>query len=373
MNGSGLPDEASLNYDPIRLADPRQPLQPDLDKSIDDYVSAHPDLKNGDLITIEEPGLSGYTVCVQDDCVQTGQQGNFSLPNKSGASRAYIKITDPNAGAPALAMRYINQWKKVVVIPAYEMNGVQVPEQHLNDTTVIPLGNGISITLGVENNVGLMQGFLTLPYQQNLDNKPILWTYTDLDLRIGYRLDWTGNNNQVWIGDQTIWNDVIPGVYDQHQGTDWVMPVGTPIIAMAYGTIFNSEGGYPNNYARYVRQTIDITGVPEVYLITYGHNSTNLVNVGDFVRRGQIIGLSGNDAGLIITNPHLHLSYWDVPRNIWDKYSTLPELGDFLFGRGIFSNNGRSVEYVNGSTVAMDYCPFENRLFTTGSNSTFSK
>jgi len=31
MNGSGLPDEATFNYDPVRLPDPRQPLQQDVD------------------------------------------------------------------------------------------------------------------------------------------------------------------------------------------------------------------------------------------------------------------------------------------------------------------------------------------------------
>jgi len=161
MNGSGLPDEASFIYDTVRLADPRQPLQSDLDKSIDDYVSAQPDLNNGDIMTIEEPGLSNYTVCVQANCAQTDAEGNFSLPNPSGASSASIKITDSNAGTPPLEMRYINDWKGPVVIPAYEMDGVQVPEQHLNDTNIIPIENGTFIKLGADNNVGLMQGFRT--------------------------------------------------------------------------------------------------------------------------------------------------------------------------------------------------------------------
>jgi hypothetical protein len=48
MNGSGLPDEASFTYDPERLTDPRQPLQSDLVKVVEDFVSAHPDLKDGE-------------------------------------------------------------------------------------------------------------------------------------------------------------------------------------------------------------------------------------------------------------------------------------------------------------------------------------
>ncbi len=66
--------------------------------------------------------------------------------------------------------------------PAYEMNGVEVPEQHLNDTEMIPISNGVYIDqFKKENKIGLMQGFLTLPFNERI--KVIL------KLRFWYDLD----------------------------------------------------------------------------------------------------------------------------------------------------------------------------------------
>lgn len=298
MNGSGLPDEATFNYDSARLTDERQPLQADLNKSIDDYVSAHPDLKNGDLITIEEPGLSGYTVCVQDDCVQTDPQGNFSLPNKSSASRVSIKVTDPNAGTPALEMRYINQWNKAVVIPAYEMNGVQVPEQHLNDTTVIPLGKGISIKLGADNNVGLMQGFLTLPFSNETWKKVTRIVGYDHDPRINMILSYDGNTlrcNPFGVG--------CSGADDGHIGTDYGLPSLSVISASLPGdleTWINQNGAGSRNLR--IKSDLNIGGGDNfetvyshlsVYMIPASVSDWNTQNFGHFYR-GQILALSGH-------------------------------------------------------------------------------
>jgi len=367
MNGSGLQDQAIFIYDSSRITDERQPLQPDLLKVIADYVNTHPELKEGDQITIDEPILSGFIVCYHSECSTTDGNGNFTISDIGTNPYPKLNITDPNDNTPALTMRYINQWNKAVVIPAHSMKGIDIPEQHLNDTSISTIGEGIIAKSGQENQIGLMQGFLTSPFQANLIKTPILWTYTDLNLELGELKDWKGNQTPVWIGDQQIWNDITPGVYDQHQGTDWVMPISTSILAMGNGKIFNSEGGYPNDYARYVREIIDIPGDSSIYLITFGHNSINLVDVGDTIHRGQIIALSGNDAGLTTTNPHVHVSVWQVPRDIWYRYSNLPELGDFLFGRGIFEGNGRAVDYTNGSKVALDFCPFLNQLFIMGS------
>jgi hypothetical protein len=85
--------------------------------TIGDYVSIHPDLKGDNLISFVEPRVSGYTVGLQADGVQTDEKGNFSLLYKSGASSENLKINDLNAGTPALEMRYINLWNKEVVIP----------------------------------------------------------------------------------------------------------------------------------------------------------------------------------------------------------------------------------------------------------------
>jgi len=310
MNGSGLPDEATFNYDPVRLADPRQPLQTDLDKSIDDYVSAHPDIKDGDLITLEEPGLSNYTVCVQSDCVQTDEEGNFSLPNPSGASSVRIVVTDPYADFPAWAMRYINHWNKAIVIAASEMNGVQVPEQHLNDTTVIPLGNGIFITLGVDNKVGLMQGFLTYPFRVNDLPNPVIWN--------GFDIYWNGipNNRDGIIsnykGVTTPGNPFTPiwGQMDSHTGLDFVSSVGTYTVASMSGTVDNGER---NDHEIMLFLTNDGLKLWS----NYGHLEQTFSQLnGANVFKGQIIALTGEsgDNNIYFGGPKVPQLHWDIAR-----------------------------------------------------------
>jgi len=340
MNGSGLRDETTFNYDPERLADPRQPLQPDLAKMVNDYVSAHPDIKDGDLISIEEPGLSDYTVCVKSDCVQTDAQGNFSLPNPNGASRTSIKITDPYAEFPAWAMRYINDWKGPVVVPAYTKDvdaatmatltlipgcdidlaalvcklnetTLQVRDQHLNDTSIIPIVNGTSIKLGADNNVGLMQGFLTLPFVSEQVLNPFIWNYFDI---IGYRLfddqvfldstrdDIRLNYNGMYNYEASVQDlyrlknlEPIAGVSDSHTGLDYLVPVGNFIVSSApTSRVWYIPGNQDN-------LMINIDG--EEYDNCYGHLNVVLVEMDQTVYRGQIVGISGN-----FGEP------WDIPQ-----------------------------------------------------------
>jgi len=342
-NGSGLQDYASFVCPNMALATP-----PSLEHFFPG-VCAPGDA--GKLVTVMEPGLEGMVVSANGTTATTDANGNYTmtLSGVSNGAKVHITVVDPNANDPnleiaALAMRYINDSSGLVAIV-----------------------KGATVQSGAENETGLMIGPISNWYSSTLDFKPITFTYTDLNLKPGQMLDWMGNTFSHKFGDQRIWNQVTFGVYDQHQGTDTAMPIGTEILAMAPGKVLNSEGGTTAQpYARYVREIVDIPGDSNVYLLTYAHNSENLVSVGDTVQRGEPIALSGNNAGTETTNPHMHLSVWQVPRNIWNQYKDAPELGDFLFGRGIFENNGRAVKYSNGTTVALDYCPFQHSMFTIG-------
>jgi hypothetical protein len=338
MNGSGLQDEASFTYDSARLADERQPLQADLIKPIATYVSVHPHIRDGDLVTIEEPGLSGYTVCVQSDCVQTDEQGNFSLPNPSGALRASIKITDPNAGTPTLVMRYINQWNKAVVISAYEMNGVQVTEQHLNDTKVISIGNGISIIAGAENNVGLMQGFLTYPFRVNDLPNPVIWN--------GFDIYGTPNNRDGIISNYkgvTIpGNPFTPtwGQMDSHTGLDFVSPVGTYTIASMSGMI---ENGVRTDH----EIMLFLTNSRLELWSNYGHLEQTFSQLnGADVFRGQIIAITGEsgDNNVWFGGPKVPQLHWDIKR-ISGDYSYIDPFATIIpFRDGVqFSGSTQSI------------------------------
>lgn len=339
MNGSGLRDEASFNFDPDRLTDNRQPLQADLQKALTDFIATHPDLKDGDLITIDEPGLSGFGVCAGDSCVTTSPDGSFVLSGVKTPSN--LMITDPNAKNPALEMRYINKWKGEVTIPAYtqvvdtatmeKLDDIQdcetdpaamvckqdketllIREQHLNDTAVFKLSDGFSITPDKPNEIGIMQGFLTLPIQR--ETEYYIWSYVDLDYRVGFVKDW--KNENLWAIDAFTRIEspyARPGVSDQHQGVDYNLSIGNYVLAMAQGEVMSIREPSDKD----TRQIVLHYKFGEEYQTNLGHNSAHLVKERQLVYRGQIIALTGNDVfGPYTCQPHIHLSFWRWPDDI---------------------------------------------------------
>ena len=87
------------------------------------------------------------------------------------------------------------------------------------------------------------------------------------------------------------------GLREKHEGWDIAARNGSPVRTTADGVVVveGREYGYGNlveidhGYGRVTR---------------YGHNSKNLVKVGDRVKRGQVIALVGNTGRS--TGPHLH-------------------------------------------------------------------
>ena len=312
MNGSGLQDDSSFIYDSERLADSRQPLQPDLDKAIKDYLVSHPDLNEGDLVTIPEPGLSGYQVCIEKECTTTSQDGSFEISNGKGRETAFLKIIDPNKDVPALAMRYINEWKRAIVIVAYEINGVQVPEQQLNDTSIFPLESGIIISLGKGYDVGLMQGFLTSPFMAKDLSNIYIWGYFDdannyitcgKPAKInGVAISYDGKYTKDGGGDP-IHPSV--GVGDAHGGYDFSSPIGTIIINTgSYGEVWLLP---EDNELRL------ITNFPigeEHFQNCFGHLLAQLVGL-EPVYRGQIIGVSDHTGD----SPY-HQLHFDLTKSV---------------------------------------------------------
>lgn len=82
-----------------------------------------------------------------------------------------------------------------------------------------------------------------------------------------------------------------------HEGVDLMASHGTKVRAAADGTVIFSgwEGGY--GYLVKINHGYG-------YETRYGHNSKNLVSVGQKVKKGQVICLSGSSG--VATGPHLH-------------------------------------------------------------------
>ena len=91
-----------------------------------------------------------------------------------------------------------------------------------------------------------------------------------------------------------------------HGGIDYKMPVGTPVLAAADGIVetVTTQSGGARSYGNYIVLKHD------GFFTYYAHLSKFSVKVGDVVRQGQMIGLSGGAKGApgagSSTGPHLH-------------------------------------------------------------------
>lgn len=86
----------------------------------------------------------------------------------------------------------------------------------------------------------------------------------------------------------------------KHQGTDWALPTGTPVLSCFEGLVVRVEKYRLNGYGRsvYLRST---SGKFEAL---YAHLENIFVEVGDKVGVGIMLGHSGNTG--FGTGPHLH-------------------------------------------------------------------
>lgn len=119
-----------------------------------------------------------------------------------------------------------------------------------------------------------------------------------------------------------------------HTGEDWAVPAGTPVYSPCDGYIRNS-GWLSDNYmanpwwlTRYggdtlVVDAVDANGRTETmptFVIAHLQDST--APVGKRVRKGELIGLSGN-SGTATTGPHAHIEVlppnWDFNNGVYGR------------------------------------------------------
>ena len=91
--------------------------------------------------------------------------------------------------------------------------------------------------------------------------------------------------------------DMWAGTNGTHKGTDYAVPVGTPVTSWKDGVVSNEmlDSGYG---------TAVMIEHPDGYQSIYAHLSSKEVKAGDTVKAGQRIGKSGDTGN--VTGPHLH-------------------------------------------------------------------
>ncbi|MBI3953721.1 MAG: peptidoglycan DD-metalloendopeptidase family protein [Chloroflexi bacterium] len=114
-------------------------------------------------------------------------------------------------------------------------------------------------------------------------------------------------------GFQLTWWGTRTGDLDGHNGYDWLLPDGTPLLATADGEVVFA-GTFPNFDCPPLKRAVDEQLVEvlhdahngERFSSSYSHLSRIDVQVGQRVRTGQVIGLSGQTGCSEV--PHLHFA-----------------------------------------------------------------
>jgi murein DD-endopeptidase MepM/ murein hydrolase activator NlpD len=119
-----------------------------------------------------------------------------------------------------------------------------------------------------------------------------------------YHFDDAGN----WVKGQTELNGEMLG---QHNGVDFLVPEGTPVIAPCDGKVV--QCGWGPVYGNHVKIEVDrpilnSLGLPCLAVVSLAHLSSidDKVVLNQHVFRGQPIGLSGKTGNA--TGPHLHVA-----------------------------------------------------------------
>lgn len=292
-----------------------------------------------------EPPIESVPIRVAGLSTTSGPDGSYSLAGiPAGRQQVYIQSPTPD---PAAAFRYINRFLGWVDIPAYEINGVSVPAQHLADTEIQPISQSLRITLNDDQSLdmALMQGFLTLPFMQSQVPEPFVWNYFDI---IGYRL-FDDVDNTYWSTQDGVmlsydgrYNSPVDqvegwprlrrlepaaGVGDSHTGLDYLVPIGTFILSGAPTSYFwfMLDEGTANLM---IEKPVEGTK----YETCYGHLQVLVVELDQKVYRGQIVGLAGDRGIERIPQLHFHIAervtegwYYVDPNRYSVNLTPLPE------------------------------------------------
>ncbi|MFE4106193.1 M23 family metallopeptidase [Almyronema epifaneia] len=111
----------------------------------------------------------------------------------------------------------------------------------------------------------------------------------------------------------------IYGTQRFHSGTDLGAPLGTPVIAAQAGRVVTADflGGYGLTVILRHKEGTEET--------LYGHMSRLLVQPGDWVEQGEVVGLVGSTGNS--TGPHLHFEVRQLTGDGWVAMSPNELLG----------------------------------------------
>ena len=124
----------------------------------------------------------------------------------------------------------------------------------------------------------------------------------ELSITSGPSLGFPVSGNKARIG--SFWGAGRDGGKRSHEGIDIFAPKRTPVVAAADGYITSvKEGGIGGKTVWLRLQDKNIS-------LYYAHLDEQLVSMGQFVKKGEVLGLVGNTGNAKTTPPHLHFGIY---------------------------------------------------------------
>ena len=123
-----------------------------------------------------------------------------------------------------------------------------------------------------------------------------------LSIATGPSLGFPVGDKAAYIG--STWGDNRDAGRRSHEGVDIFAPKRTPAVAAADGTIVSvREGGIGG-------KTVWLRPEGRNYTLYYAHLDEQLVQEGQAVKKGDVVGLVGNTGNARTTPPHLHFGIY---------------------------------------------------------------
>lgn len=161
-----------------------------------------------------------------------------------------------------------------------------------------------------------------------------------------------------------------------HEGLDITVPIGTPVYAIADGTVRGTNtysGKYSDeDYGNVIFVKTKVNG--KYYSVSYAHlrdYPTKYVKVGQSIKKGQLIGYTGITGGSRI--PHLHIDFTQLVNNslvynsLLDPLNVLPKIDYSRLKSSVNSGDYSKTQFPK-SSVAL----FNRMMSAQNNNKTYS-
>lgn len=154
-------------------------------------------------------------------------------------------------------------------------------------------------------------------------------------------IDWPLDSNRIRRGDDNNTFGMVrrraDGSPKPHQGWDFFAPVGTPVYAVGDGKVSTVSAG--GDYGLTIVHSVQVDGA--VHYAAYAHMADSKVRPGDSVKRGQVIGRSGdsgNARGMKGEDLHLHFELRTAPlpgKGLAGRVSPIKAFGTCPLGEAV--------------------------------------